>query len=365
MIDIKSLSDEELIQMEKKVVKDISYLNNEQMAYKIALNSLYGATGNAYFRYFNIEIARAITLTGQFIIRYVEASINKRLNKIFETDNETYCIYCDTDSVYICLEPAIQKFCPGLSVEKTIGIMDKLCEDKIRDVINGACKDLQNYIGAFTHNISFKREVLADKGIWTAKKRYILNVHNSEGVQFAEPKIKVMGLEMVKSSTPAIIRDKLKQTVKVILSGNKSSLHTFVRDFRKEFNEMPVEDIAFPRGVNGLKQYSGSPIYAKGTPIHVRGALLHNHHLKRLGLTKLYQNITEGERIKFVYLRMPNPFQEDVIAFTQELPKEFGLHKFIDYDKMFEKVFLDALQIILDPIGWTAEEQSTLEDFFS
>jgi DNA polymerase elongation subunit (family B) len=219
-------------------------------------------------------------------------------------------------------------------------------------------------MNAYSQKMVMKREVLADKGIWTAKKRYVLNVHNSEGVQYAKPKIKVMGLEMVKSSTPAVIRDKLRDSINVILEGDEKKLHKYVTEFREEFIKMPVQDIAFPRGVNGMKQYAGSPIYQKGTPIHVRGALLFNHHCKRFGIDNKYQAIKDGDKIKFIYVRTPNPLQEDVIAFATELPKEFALQQYIDYDKQFEKVFLDALQIVIEPLGWKTQEESSLEDFF-
>ena len=242
--------------------------------------------------------------------------------------------------------------------------MDKICEEIFQPFIDKGYQELADYMNAYGQKMQMKREVLADKAIWTAKKRYVLNVHNSEGVQYAKPKMKVMGLEMVKSSTPAVIRSKLRESLTVILEGNQSNLHTYVMKFREEYNKLPVADIAFPRGVNGMRQYAGSPIYTKGTPIHVRGSLLYNHHVKRKGLEKKYQTIRDGDKIKFVYLRKPNPFEEDVIAFPQELPKEFGLDKYIDYDKQFEKTFLDALQGVIDPLGWTVEQQSSLEDFF-
>jgi DNA polymerase elongation subunit (family B) len=242
--------------------------------------------------------------------------------------------------------------------------MDKICEEVFQPFIDTGYTELADYMNAYSQKMVMKREVLADKGIWTAKKRYVLNVHNSEGVQYAKPKIKVMGLEMVKSSTPAVIRDKLKDSINVILKGDEKELHKYVLDFRKEFDKLPVQEIAFPRGVNGIKQYAGSPIYQKGTPIHVRGSLLFNHHCKRFGVDNKYQAIRDGDKIKFVYLRTPNPIQEDVIAFITELPKEFNLTPYIDYDKQFEKVFLDALQIVIEPLGWKTQEESSLEDFF-
>jgi len=344
--------------------KEISRLNNLQMAMKIALNSAYGAMGNQYFRYFDIRMAEGITTSGQLSIRWMANKLNVFLNKTLKTTDKDYVIAIDTDSIYLTMELLVETVCAGKTDEQKIKFMDKICEDVIQPFIDKGYKELAEYMNAYSQKMVMKREVLADKGIWTAKKRYILNVHNSEGVQYAKPKVKVMGLEMVKSSTPAVIRKKLKDSISVILAGDEKILHKYVTDFRKEFDKMPVEDIAFPRGVNGLKQYAGSPVYGKGTPIHVRGSLLFNHHLKRLKLEKKYPLIKEAEKIRFVYVKKPNPFNEDVIAFLQELPPEFGLHGFIDYDTQFQKTFADALQSVIDPLGWKVEQHASLEDFF-
>jgi DNA polymerase elongation subunit (family B) len=348
----------------KHLLKDISRLNNLQMAMKIALNSAYGAMGNQYFRYFDIRMAEGITTSGQLSIRWMANKLNAFMNKTFKTEGKDYVVAIDTDSIYLTLETLVEKTCEGKTDEQKIKFMDKICEDVFQPFIDSGYQELADYMNAYSQKMQMKREVLADKGIWTAKKRYILNVHNSEGVQYEKPKIKVMGLEMVKSSTPAVIRDKLRDSIEVILKGNQADLQNYIMDFRKEFDKLPVEEIAFPRGVNGMKQYAGSPIYSKGTPIHVRGALLFNHYTKKLGLDKKYQPIRDGDKIRFVYVRKPNPFQEDVIAFSQELPPEFELGSYIDYDKMFEKVFLDALQIVIQPLGWNTSEQSSLEEFF-
>ena len=349
---------------QKHLLKDISRLNNLQMAMKIALNSAYGAMGNQYFRYFDIRMAEGITTSGQLSIRWMANKLNAFMNKTLKTEGKDYVVAIDTDSIYLTLETLVEKTCEGKTDEQKIKFMDKICEDVFQPFIDSGYQELADYMNAYSQKMQMKREVLADKGIWTAKKRYILNVHNSEGVQYEKPKIKVMGLEMVKSSTPAVIRDKLRDSIEVILKGNQSDLQNYIMEFRKEFDKLPVEEIAFPRGVNGLKQYAGSPIYSKGTPIHVRGALLFNHYTKKMGLDKKYQPIRDGDKIRFVYVRKPNPFQEDVIAFSQELPPEFELGSYIDYDKMFEKVFTDALQIVIQPLGWNTSEQSSLEDFF-
>jgi DNA polymerase elongation subunit (family B) len=347
------------------LLKEISRLNNLQMAMKIALNSAYGAMGNQYFRYFDIRMAEGITTSGQLSIRWMANKLNAFLNKTLKTEGKDFVVAIDTDSIYLTLEDLIEKICEGKSTEQKIKTMDKICEEVFQPFIDQGYQELADYMNAFGQKMQMKREVLADKAIWTAKKRYIINVHNSEGVQYAKPKIKVMGLEMVKSSTPAVIRDKLKDSLQVILHGNEKDLHEYVMNFKKEFEKMPVEEIAFPRSCNGLKQYAGSPIYTKGTPIQVRAALLYNHHLKRLGLDKKYQAIRDGDKIKFVYLRTPNPIQEDVIAFSQQLPKQLELESYIDYDKQFEKVFLDALQIVIESLGWKTQEESSLEDFFA
>jgi DNA polymerase elongation subunit (family B) len=349
---------------QKHLLKDISRLNNLQMAMKIALNSAYGAMGNQYFRYFDIRMAEGITLSGQLSIRWMANKLNNMMNKTLKSEDKDFVVAIDTDSIYLTLEDLIEKVCVGKTTEQKIKTMDKMCEEVFQPFIDQGYQELADYMNAFAQKMQMKREVLADKAIWTAKKRYVINVHNSEGVQYAKPKVKVMGLEMVKSSTPAVIRDKLHESLQVILHGTEKDLHKYVMDFRKAFVEMPVEDIAFPRSVSGLKQYAGSPIYTKGTPIQVRAALLFNHHCKRLNIDKKYQAIRDGDKIKFVYLRTPNPIQEDTIAFITEMPKELGLHAYIDYDKQFEKVFEDALQIVIESLGWKTKEETSLEDFF-
>jgi DNA polymerase elongation subunit (family B) len=350
---------------QKHLLKEISRLNNLQMAMKIALNSAYGAMGNQYFRYFDIRMAEGITTSGQLSIRWMANKLNVFMNKTLKTEGQDFVVAIDTDSIYLTMETLVEKVCAGKTDEQKIKFMDKICEDVFQPFIDDGYQELAQYMNAYAQKMQMKREVLADKAIWTAKKRYILNVHNSEGVQYAKPKLKVMGLEMVKSSTPAVIRDKLKDSIKVILEGDQSKLHDYIEKFRQEFKTLAVEDIAFPRGVNGMNTYKGSPIYTKGTPIHVRGSLLFNHHCKRMGLEKKYQAIKDGDKIKFVYVRKPNPFQEDVIAFPQELPKEFNLHSYVDYDLQFEKVFLDAMQTVIEPLGWKTIHQSSIEDFFS
>ena len=349
----------------EKLKNDISKYNNFQMARKIQLNSLFGAMGNEYFRYYDARVAEGITMTGQYIIQEVGNALNAYLNKVVGTENHDYSFYSDTDSCYISLEPLVRKFYPDMDRDKLIGILDKICEEKITEAINKSCDGLADYTNAFQKKIIFKREAIAERGIWVAKKRYALNVYDNEGVRYKDPKLKVMGLEIVRSSTPAPVRTSLKEAVRLCLTSDEATLQKFIEETREAFYKMSPEEIAFPRGVNGLEKYtSQSDIYAKGTPMHVRGALMYNHLIKKANLDKKYELIQEGEKIKFLYLKEPNTIRENCIAFLGTMPKELDIHKYIDYKMMFQKAFLDPLNMIVDGIGWSTEKKATLEDLF-
>jgi DNA polymerase elongation subunit (family B) len=348
----------------------IARYNNLQLAKKVSLNSAYGAMGSQYFRFYDLRIALAVTLAGQLSIRWIENKLNGYMNGLLNTDGTDYVIASDTDSIYLRLDELVTKVYGAsnklsLPPAKVIEFMDRVCEDKIQPFIDNAYLQLATYVKAFAQRMQMKREGLSDKGIWTAKKRYILNVYNNEGVQYAEPHMKVMGLEMVKSSTPSAIREKMKQTIKLIVTTDEETVQKFIEDFRNEFHRLPPEEISFPRSVNGLSTYSdSSQIYTKGTPIHVKGALLYNYLLKKHDLTKKYQVIQEGEKLKFTYLRQPNPINDTVISYPSRLPTEFGLDNYVDYDVQFQKAYLDPIKIILDCIDWKPEKTNSLESFF-
>ena len=351
----------------EKLKKDISKYNNIQMARKIQLNSAYGAIGNQYFRYYNLANAEAITLSGQVSIRWIENKMNQYLNTILKTEGEDYVIASDTDSIYLNLGDLVDGVYKGREKtdESVVRFLDKVCQTKFEPFIESSYQELAEYVGAYEQKMIMKRENIANKGIWTAKKRYILNVFNSEGVQYAEPKLKVMGIECVKSSTPGACRDKIKECLKVIMNEGEEAAQDFIKNFRDEFDTLPVEDISFPRGCNGINKWANpSSIYSKGTPIHVRGALLFNHYNKKNKLQHKYPLIQDGEKIKFVYLKTPNKFGENVISYLQTLPKEFGLDKQVDYDLQFSKSFLEPIKVIMDKIGWKPEKVANLEFLF-
>jgi len=351
----------------KALEKEIARCNNIQMAKKISLNSAYGAIGNQYFRYYKLANAEAITLSGQVSIRWIEGKMNKYLNNLLQTEGVDYVIASDTDSIYLNLEPLIAKFFSNKSDDKAaiVSLLDKICQDKLEPFIEQSYQELANYVSAYEQKMQMKRENIADRGIWTAKKRYILNVHNSEGVQYSEPKLKVMGIESVKSSTPAPCRKMLKDAFKLLMTATEDDVIDFIENSRKQFKSLPPEQISFPRSASDVAKYrSHSDIYIKGTPIHIRGALLFNHYIKQNKLDNKYSLIQNGEKIKFCYLKKPNIIHENIISFIQEFPKELNLDKYIDYDLQFEKAFLEPLKAILDAIGWSVEKTNTLESFF-
>ena len=353
-----------------KLLKDISKYNNIQMAKKISLNSAYGAIGNAYFRYYDLLVAEAITTSGQLAIRWIERAVNQYLNKLLETTGEDYVIASDTDSVYVTFDKLVNKIYPnGGENAKIVTFLDNVARDKIEPFMEKSYQDLHQYVNSYQQKMQMAREVIADKGIWTAKKRYILNVWDNEGVRYNEANLKMMGIEAVKSSTPAPCREKIKEGLKIIMNGSEKQLNDFIQDFRKEFMNLPPEDIAYPRSVNGLSKFSDpNQMFAKGAPIHCKGAILYNHLIKKNKLSHKYPYILEGDKIKFINLRQPNVYQCSAFSFITALPTELNLHKMVDYEVQFEKSFVEPLNFITSKINWLVDRsygsQGSLEDFF-
>jgi len=341
--------------------KEINKLNNQQMAIKILMNSLYGALGNQWFKYFDIRLAEGVTLTGQLAIQWAEIAVNKAMNEVLKTEGIDYVIAIDTDSLYVNFSSLVKNFNPKNPVQ----FLDKICKEFFEPKISVAYDALFNKMNCHKPRMEMGREVIADRGIWTAKKRYILNVHNNEGVQYAEPKLKIMGIEAIKSSTPEVCRNKFKDIFKVIISGGEEDTQAFIRDFKNTFNSLSPEKVAFPRSVSNITEWADrEKLYKKGTPIHVRGSILYNKQIKDNKLKNKYELITNGSRIYFTYMKMPNAIQENVIAFPDVLPSELHLNKYVDYDLQFSKSFLEPLIPILDAVGWTPEPVASLEDFF-
>ena len=345
----------------KKLENEIVTLENNQMAIKILMNSLYGALGNNYFRYFDRRMAEAITTSGQLSILWAERAINKEMNNILKTTDEDYIIAIDTDSLYVRMQPLVDQLKP----DKPVDFLDKICKNHFEKILATAYEELAVRMNVYENRMEMAREVIADKAVWVAKKRYFMQVHDNEGVRYAEPKLKVMGVEAVKSSTPQVCRNRFKEIFNVILNDGEKATQEFIKGFKREFKNLDPEDVSFPRGVSDIDKWEDrKTIYKKACPIHVRGALLYNNELKRKGLNG-YETVKNGEKIKFCYLKTPNPIKENVISYTLNLPKELDLHRFIDYDKMYEKSFVEPIRNILDEIGWEVEPTATLEDFFA
>jgi DNA polymerase elongation subunit (family B) len=359
------------IEFKKKLAKDESneslireVTRNEtlQMAVKILLNSLYGAIANEHFRYYDPQIAEGVTLTGQTIIRTAEKAVNSEIKKFLnESDSKDRVIAIDTDSVYITAKDIIDKFKPN----DPVNFLDEFANRIIEPALNRTFEEYAEKTGAYSNRMVMAREAIADRGIWTAKKRYILNVHNNEGVQYAEPKIKMMGIEAIKSSTPQVCREAMKEIFKVIMTGSEEKTQDAIALFKEHFKTLSPDLIAFPRGVSDVTKWMDKDvIYSKGTPMHVRAALLYNHHVKKNGLDNEYELIYNGDKIKYIYLMLPNPVKENIFGFKERFPNELKLNKYINYELQFKKSFTDPLNMILESLNWSDEKIVSLQDFF-
>jgi DNA polymerase elongation subunit (family B) len=368
MLEAKQLLEDtpkDKVEERRLITNDIARYHNLQLAKKIQLNSAYGALGNEYFRWFSFDMAEAITMSGQLSIRWIERKMNEYLNRVLKTNNVDYVIASDTDSIYVNMEPMVKTL--GTDDTQTIvSALDKFCDGPIQKMINKSYQELADYMNAYQQKMFMKRETIADKGIWRGKKMYILNAWNIEGVQYNEPQLKIQGIEAVRSSTPKACRSSIKEAIRLIMNKDEEAVQAYIADFKTKFMAMPFEEVAFPRGMKGLNKYKDrSTIYIKGTPIHVKGALLFNDLVTRKGLTKKYQLIGDGDKIKFAYLKAPNPINDTVISVLETLPSELGLDKYVDYEMQFQKCFLDPIKSILEIINWDVEKRTTLEDFFS
>jgi len=315
-------------------------------------------------------MAEAITLSGQLSIRWIADRLNVFLNKTLKTKDYDYVVASDTDSVYLRLGNLVDKVCSNKTEQEVVDFLNKASEEIILPFIKKQYDELATLMNAYENKMVMDRECIADKGVWNAKKRYMMRVHNSEGIRYNPPKQKIMGIETTRSSTPQVVRDALKKAINLILTADEPTVVSFIENFKTEFHQLSPEDIAFPRGVNGIEKYSDSiNIYCKSTPIAVKGSLIYNYYIDKYNLDKKYRKIISGDKIKFLHLKSPNPLggiggRDQIVAFPNSLPKEFELESFIDYQLQFEKSFLDPIKNILDKIGWHHEQVSSLEGFF-
>jgi DNA polymerase elongation subunit (family B) len=345
----------------------ISEYSSFQQNIKINLNSLYGALGNPGFRYYRLDNAVAVTSSGQTVIKWIEGKLNGYLNKLVGTTDKDYVLAMDTDSTFLYMGPFVNKVFKNKLPEKDkiVDFLDKACATKFQEFLDESFQELANYTNAYENTLYMKRETISDRGIWTAKKRYILNVWDNEGVRYEKPKIKIKGMEAVQSSTPAICRQMLKDAVPILMTGTEDDMISYIQKCKSTFMSLTPEQVSFPKSANNLAVYSHvHDIYKKGTPLQVRGSLLYNYHIKRKKLDHKYPLIKEGEKIKYTYLKVPNPIREDVISYIQNFPRELDLEKYVDYTTQFNKSFLAPLTRILNAIGWRTEKRVNLANFY-
>lgn len=364
---MKELKKEYEKTQDKKLKKMISMYSVKEQSIKVCLNSCYGATGNPYFRFYDLRNAEAVTYTGQLAIRWIEKKFNEYFNKILKTQDVDYVVYCDTDSAFLNLKPLVDLVYKNKTPSKLeiIDFLDKIFSTSIQDYVDQSYRELAEYLNAYAHKLHMKREKITDRAVFIAKKRYIANVWDNEGVRYSKPELSMTGIEAIRSSTPSFCRDKIKTAIQLIMSSTEEELISYIEKTKIEFFSLSAEEVSFTKSVNELTKFkSNLTMYTKGTPIHVRGSILYNYYVKTHKLQKKYSMIKNGEKIKFCYLKMPNPIQENVIAFIQTLPSEFKLDKYIDYETQFDKTFLKPLKAILDIIGWETEKKITLDSFF-
>jgi DNA polymerase elongation subunit (family B) len=349
---------QKLMKAEKDETKKVKF-DKAQHAKKIQINALFGCLANCKFRFYDPNFAEAITLSGQLSIRFMADQVNTYINKISGTSNVDYIIAIDTDSLYISLDNLVQKY----GAENPIDFMDKFGEDKLIPFINKKYEILSTRMNAYKQAMNMKRENIADKALWTAKKRYIMNVWDKEGKRYDAPELKIMGIETVRSTTPAICKTALEESIKIVMNKNEQDLQKFISNFKIDFFKAPFDEVATPKGVNNIEGYMDSvTLYKKGTPIHVKGAIRYNKMIQDRKL-KTSIPIYSGDKIKYAYLKMPNPVHDTVIASPGFLPFE-DVNDYIDYNTQWEKMFIDPLQHIISYIGWHTKKQDTMKGLF-
>lgn len=341
---------------------ELASMETTQLAFKVLLNSCYGALGNPYFRYFDVRIAESVTLSGQHIIRGAIDTINDTVSRDCGTVSD-YIIAGDTDSAYVKCAALVKIAKP----KDPVSFLDRYAKERIEPALSSYFAKIAMDTNAYENRMAMKREAISNRAVWVAAKNYILNVCDNEGVRYAKPKIKVVGIKVMKASSPAMCRTAFNEVFDILMNGSEADMRKAVSRIREEFVTAPLEKISFPKGISDVvKNSDRANIYIKGCPYHVRAALVFNHYIKREGLLKKYRPIRSGDRIKLIHLRLPNPIKEDIIAYSDHFPVDLlSLSKYIDYDTQFEKAFMVPLRRILDAAGMKVEDTGSLEDFFS
>lgn len=358
--ELEQMSNDELLALLKKRKNDAAKADVMQLGLKVTLNSAYGMIGNEFSRYFDTRIAEGITVSGQLSIRWIERKIDEYLNKVCGTEGQSFAVAGDTDSIYISMAPVVEKFFPNADKETVVSALDRICEDKMQPIIDAAYTELADYMNAYQQKMFMAREVIADKGLWRAKKNYALNVWNSEGVAYDEPKLKIMGIESTRSSTPEVCRIGIADTLKLIMTSTESDVQAYIREFKKKFNTLSVEEISRNTGVSDIDKWQCDEGFISGTPYHVKGAMVYNRMVVEHGLTARHRSIQSGDKVKLVYLKKANPTKNNTIAYPEDFPSELGLERYVDRKVQYEKNYLEPVESLLKIIGWTSQKVNKL-----
>lgn len=379
------MTDQELLDHFHHVQLQLGELYNKQKALKILLNSYYGATGFPGFRWYDLRMSTSVTLGGQVGIKIAANAVDDFLHTICPNEPSA-CIGGDTDSFYVNFGPYAEKL--GLT---TVDQISDYIKDVLEPVIEEACKKYFDYMNHFEFCLNFKREVIAETGFFLdKKKRYAMLVKDSEGVRFNEPELKVVGLELLRSSTPAAVKPWLEEAILVILANNRMKLVRWLKDKRAIYETLPVEDISQNSSVSNITKYLvpaydaanrfigyqvkkpkavsiGEDGFEKehklGIPINSMAAINFNDYIKRNGWDKKYEAIREGSKIKLLRLK-PNPYNYEVIGYEGYWNKDFDLTPYIDRDIMFEKTFKQFIRNITNTFGWNLDLEYTVDDLF-
>lgn len=381
------MTDQELLEKFHHVQLQLGELYNKQKALKILLNSYYGATGFPGFRWYDLRMSTSVTLGGQVGIKIAANAVDAHLHTICP-DTPSACIGGDTDSFYVNFGPYAEKL--GLT---TVDQISDYIKDVLEPIIEESMKKYFDYMNHFEFCLNFKREVIAESGFFLdKKKRYAMLVKDSEGVRFNEPELKVVGLELLRSSTPAAVKPWLEEAILVILDNDRHKLVRWLKDKREAYEKLPIEEISQNSSVSNISKYL-SPIYddynqitgykvikpttrirdvktgeekdrGLGIPINSMAAINWNDYIARNKLDKQYQAIREGSKIKLLRLK-PNPYKYEVIGYEGYWNQDFDLTSFIDRDTMFEKTFKQYIRNITNTFAWNLDLEYTVDDIFA
>jgi len=368
--DAEKVGDSVLI---ANLTNEVAKFSTMQESLKVCLNSVYGATGNQYFMFFDARSAEAVTTTGQAAIKWISVRLNEYMNKLLKTADIDYVKYIDTDSVTLKMYPLVKHVYGDNVPEDANVIADfllKVFDTKILPFIDKMYDEFKQHINADENHLSLKIDTITRKALYLTKKRYIYEVIDAEGIRHDPPEMKIMGLQAIKSSTPAASRVKLKEGIMKIFHGTESECRKFSTEFKKEHDSLPVEDIAAPSGISNITKYEDrTTVYRKGTPAHVKAALVYNKAIDDLGLGSKYRKIMGGDKIKYVLLRMPNPLHQEAIAFVDYMPTEimeaYNLNKYIDRKELFEKNFLSPYNDMVEGAGFKTGTRGSLAILFA